>query len=195
MQLTMDNPAIFDWLDGYPYKERRTDSHVYFVGGPFSQWWSSTFYASAFPRYPVEKFISAEQFMMAAKALLFQDAPVYEAIMRETNPRTIKELGRKVGNFTKEEWDTDAGPVWDACAQELVYRGNLAKFAQDERLKAYLLATDNLFMVEGASYDEVWGVKLAWDDPAIEDPANWRGKNWLGLTLMRTRKRLLEIEV
>jgi ribA/ribD-fused uncharacterized protein len=173
----------FERIGSTDYKERRTDTHVYFVGGPFSQWWASDFRASPYPGFPEERFSSAEQYMMAAKALLFHDTRIFAAIMRETNPRKIKELGRAVRNF-----DVD---LWAHCAIELVLRGNLAKFSQNDALKQYLLATGDLFMVEGAVYDSVWGVKLAWDDPAIEDEANWQGTNWLGIVLMKTRERLL----
>lgn len=164
------------------YKERRTPTHVFFVGGPFSQWWKCDFIASAFPGYPEEKFNCAEQYMMAAKALLFHDIDVYEAIMRETNPKVHKELGRAVRNF-------DLG-LWNACARALVYRGNMAKFGQNEELRNYLFATNDLHLVEGAIYDSVWGVKLAYDDPRINDPSNWRGTNWLGEVLMEVRATL-----
>lgn len=171
--------ADFERLGGFSYKERRTDKYVFFVGGPFSQWWAEEFVASPFPGYPEEKFNCAEQYMMAAKALLFHDIEVYHAIMRETNPKFHKELGRKVRNFDPA--------IWNACAKELVFRGNLAKFSQSERLRRYILDTDPLYMVEGAFYDAVWGVKLAFDDPAIDNPGNWRGTNWLGEVLMRVR--------
>ena len=167
------------WLGGHPYKERRTDTHVYFVGGPFSQWWSSDFIASPFPGYPEDRFVSCEQYMMASKALLFHDADVYQAIMRETNPKVMKELGRKVRHYD----DT----IWRLNARELVFRGNLAKFKQNTALLDYILETGDRMMVEGASYDPVWGVKLAWNDPAIENVSNWRGTNWLGETLMRVK--------
>ncbi len=176
------NP-FWKWLRGHPYKERRTETHVYFVGGPFSQWWASDFIASPFPGYPEEKFNCAEQYMMAAKALLFHDGEVYEAIMRETNPKEHKALGRKIRNFDPE--------IWNLCARELVGRGNLAKFSQDSELCSYLLSTESMILVEGAHYDPVWGVKLAYDDPAIEDSNNWRGTNWLGETLMKVRQKIL----
>ena len=163
------------------YKERRTDTHVYFVGGPFSQWYTTPFEAEILER-GTYKFRCCEQYMMAGKAIVFNDEVVFNAIMNETNPRKHKELGRQVHNFDPV--------VWDLIAREIVYEGNVAKFNSTEALKEYLLGTDDLYMVEGAVYDAVWGVKLAWDDPKIEDPANWQGKNWLGETLMRVREEL-----
>lgn len=160
------------------YKERRTLSHVYFVGGPFSQWHASPFEAEILGRGPY-KFNCCEQYMMAGKAIVFSDEDVFNAVMLETNPRKHKELGRQVRNFDPA--------AWDEIAREIVYEGNIAKFTSTEALKQYLLGTNDLYLVEGAIYDSVWGVKLAWDDPKIENPANWQGTNWLGETLMRVR--------
>lgn len=165
------------------YKERRTSTHVYFVGGPFSQWYASPFEAEILDKGK-HKFNCCEQYMMAGKALAFNDEEVFNAIMLETNPRNHKDLGRKVRNFEPD--------VWNAVAREIVYEGNLAKFTSTPELTEYLLGTNDLYMVEGAWYDAVWGVKLAWDDPKIEDSANWQGTNWLGEVLMRVRKTINE---
>jgi len=159
-------------------KERRTASHVYFVGGPLSQWYASPFEAEILDAGK-HKFSCCEQYMMAGKALTFGDEDVFNAIMLETNPKVQKDLGRKVRNFDPA--------IWNEIAREIVYDGNIAKFTSTDAFTQYLLGTDNLYLVEGAVYDAVWGVKLAWDDPKIEDPANWQGTNWLGETLMRVR--------
>jgi ribA/ribD-fused uncharacterized protein len=165
------------------YKERRTSSHVYFVGGPFSQWYSSPFEAKILGQGPY-KFNCCEQYMMAGKALVFEDEEVFNAIMLEANPRKHKEFGRQVRNFDPASWDL--------IAREIVYEGNLAKFTSTPELEKYLLDTNDLYLVEGAVYDAVWGVKLAWDDPKIEDHSNWQGTNWLGEVLMRVRKTINE---
>ena len=80
--------------------------------------------------------------------------------------------------------------LWRKGARECVKLGNYAKFSQNEKLGTFLLATGDKILVEGAHYDAVWGVKLAWDDPLILDEANWRGTNWLGECLMATRDTL-----
>ena len=38
--------------------------------------------------------------------------------------------------------------------------------------------------------DRVWGIGLAADDEAAEDPERWRGPNLLGFALMEARERL-----
>ncbi len=83
----------------FSYKERRTESHVYFLGGPFSQWYANQFEASAYPTLGLDKFTSNEQFMMSAKAGVFGDSETYFAILRTQSPKEQKELGRQVRNF------------------------------------------------------------------------------------------------
>ncbi len=172
----------FEYLGGKSYKERRTDTHVYFVGGPFSQWWMSDFEAAAWPSMVECKWTSCEQYMMAAKALLFHDVEVYEQITTVDDPKIIKGLGRDVRNFDQT--------IWELNAREIVYRGNMAKFSQNQDLKRYILDTNDRSFVEGAIYDDVWGVKLSWADPAIEDCRNWKGTNWLGQVLDRVYRDL-----
>lgn len=164
------------------YKVRTTDTHVYFLTGPFSQWHPSEFHAPLAEGGRTLRFSHAEQYMMAGKALLFGDHETLERIMDAPHPRDQKELGRAVRNF-----DAD---TWNAHAREIVYEGNLAKFNQDSDLREYLMDTGDLYLVEGAWYDRVWGVGLAWDDDRILDVNNWQGTNWLGETLMRVRAAL-----
>lgn len=164
------------------YKVRTTDTHVYFLTGPFSQWHPSEFTAALEPGGSELRFSHAEQYMMAGKAVLFGDYDTLVRIMDAAHPRDQKELGRLVRGFNAD--------AWNQHAQEIVYRGNMAKFSQDEDLRDYLLATGDRHLVEGAWYDPVWGVALAWDDDRILDTANWRGTNWLGETLMRVRRDL-----
>lgn len=185
------------------WKVTSSDTHVFFQGGPFSQW----FHAQMFGAMPLSvelpdavvtvtekgktetrpltaifRFNTAEQYMMAGKAILFRDLETLEQIMAAKKPAEQKALGRQVRGYD------DA--VWQARAREIVTAGNLLKFAQNPDLREYLFATGDKHLVEGAHYDPVWGVALAWSDPAILDPANWRGTNWLGECLMAVRTEL-----
>jgi ribA/ribD-fused uncharacterized protein len=186
----MSNLKPFLSLDA-DLKQSETDTHVFFLNGPFSQWYPSDFRASFF-RIDIEvfDFNCAEQFMMASKAFLFHDEKMLERILSveqdakdwRAAPKLCKELGREVVGFDPHKWDTHA--------RDIVYEGNLAKFSQAPDLEAFMMLTGDKILVEGAHYDPVWGVKLAWNDPKITDPANWRGKNWLGEALMRVRATL-----
>lgn len=164
------------------YKVRTTETHVYFLTGPFSQWHPSEFVASLPNGGRPRRFSHAEQYMMAGKADLFGDYDTLEKIMDAGHPRDQKELGRQVKNFDQK--------VWGENAREIVLQGNMAKFSQDSDLREYMLATGDRILVEGAWYDPVWGVALAWDDPKILDEANWQGTNWLGQSLMKVRQEL-----
>lgn len=53
--------------------------------------------------------------------------------MRTKDPREHKALGREVRNFNPE--------IWEVEGFDLVVKGNLAKFRQNEHFKNQLLAT------------------------------------------------------
>lgn len=120
--------------------------------------------------------------MMAQKALLFNDKTIFEQIIQSKHPKQAKELGRKVANFDEK--------VWNEHRFEIVVNGNLAKFSQDERLKAFLLSTGNRVLVEASPVDKIWGVGLEKDDEKIANPLNWNGLNLLGFALMVVREKL-----
>jgi hypothetical protein len=159
--------------------QRATDRYTFFFRpeSPFSQWHPSRFVVDGVT------FVCAEQFMMHGKARLFDDAEVAAQILAATSPREHKALGRKVRGFD------DA--VWRRERERIVYDGNRAKFGQDRALLAALLATRGTELVEASPYDRIWGVGLSMDDPAIEDPTSWRGKNLLGRILTRLRDELI----
>lgn len=141
----------------------------------YSQWYLAPF------RIDGLQFNCAEQWMMYAKAKLFEDTGAMEAILETSTPRTQKAIGRQVKNFYRS--------LWDRYAKQIVYQGNLAKFSQNQTLQDQFLATEGQFG-EASPYDAIWGIGLGQSDPRIRNPANW-GNNWLGkiLTLLRDRMR------
>ena len=120
--------------------------------------------------------------MMYEKARLFGDDEAAQEILRSSSPSEIKKTGRRVRNFVKEKWE-------EVC-REIVYRGNRAKFTQNEELLKALMATCETELVEASPYDCIWGVGLSETDPRIHDPAQWRGTNWLGEILTQLREDL-----
>ncbi len=125
---------------------------------------------------------NCEQFMMAQKALLFEDIEVYNKVLKTSKPKDCKELGRQVKNFNSSTWDKEK--------YSIVVRGNMAKFSQNEDLKTFLLSTEDKILVESSPYDRVWGVGLKEDNKDIKNPYNWRGQNLLGFALMEVRDNL-----
>lgn len=142
----------------------------------FSQWYRSPFVVDGIT------FTTTEHWMMAQKALLFNDKEVYEKILLADKPGEAKELGRQVANFEEE--------TWVANRYSIVKEGNWHKFSQNPVLKDYLLATGNRVLVEASPVDRIWGVGLAVDKPQIENPFAWRGLNLLGFALMEVRDGL-----
>lgn len=155
----------------------KTDKYVFFYGGPFSQWYPSTFVVDG------NKYVTAEQYMMAMKAEYFGDEAIKAKILATSDPSEQKALGRQVANFDSE--------AWNAVSRGYVYKGNMAKFTQNKNLLSELMATGDRELVEASPYDRIWGVGLKSSDHAIHDKANWRGTNWLGETITKVRNDLL----
>lgn len=144
----------------------------------FSQWYQTgNFSAELFGKQLALN--CAEQGMMAGKALFFNDEEAFDKIMRESNPSGQKALGKTVKNFDVETWNN--------VAKDIVFNVNLSKFTSDEKLRKYIISTGDKHLVEASPYDAIWGVKLAVNDPRVNNPANWRGTNWLGEVLMEVR--------
>ena len=146
--------------------ERVTETHVYFWRGPFSQWALSPFKEGSF------NYCNCEQYMMAQKAKLFKDPVTFDEIMKEYNPKKIKDLGRKVGNFDANKWN--------AIKYDIVKNGNLLKFKQNDKFRKLLQEVNVRTLVEASPYDLIWGVGLLQENDLILNENNWRGENLLG---------------
>ena len=154
-----------------------------FWNGPFSQWHSSYFTVDDVV------YSCAEQFMMAEKARLFGDEETLKMIMDTEDPGTQKKLGRVVQDFDKDVWQEDEENGRPKC-WNIVFKGNMAKFSQNEHLLQQLLDTDGTTLVEASPYDRVWGVGLKASNPLIQNRENWYGRTWLGEVLTEVRETL-----
>lgn len=161
------------------YKVKETDTHIYFLTGPFSQWHPNKFRGNFKPHGNHYDFNCAEQFMMAAKADLFGDFGTFQDIMEAKTPRDQKQLGRLVKNFDPDVWNTNA--------LDIVTRGNWFRSLQCDDYRSALITSGDKQLIEGNKNDPIWAVGLSWDDPAILNSANWQGTNWLGVAHMRVR--------
>jgi ribA/ribD-fused uncharacterized protein len=164
------------------YKVIETASHIFFLSGPLSNWYASVFHGKLSSDGPLLRFSKGEQYLMAAKAQLFGDQARLRAIMETNDAAQHKALGRAVCDFTEDQWNEQAAPIWNKEARGIMFRGCWYKQVANEEYREVLLASDDKKFVEGNAKDVVWAVGLAWDDPAILDPNNWRGTNWLGET-------------
>ena len=59
---------------------------------------------------------------------------------------------------------------WNAVCRDVVYRGNYAKFSQNENLKKILKLTGNKTIVEASPEDRIWGIGLGQNDLRALDP-------------------------
>ena len=141
-----------------------------------SQWYPCSFTVDG------QTYNCAEQYMMAEKARIFNDEPIREQIMHETDQMTIKKLGRRVTGFV--------GAIWEGERYDVVFKGNEAKFSQNPHLREFLMSTGNKILVEASPKDTIWGIGLDEFNPDALDPRKWRGKNLLGFTLMDVRQWL-----
>ncbi|WP_445456461.1 NADAR family protein [Flavobacterium sp. HNIBRBA15423] len=139
----------------------------------FSQWWKSSFTVEGI------EYKTAEHWMMAKKALLFDDKEQYENILANESPAMAKKYGRAVKNFDDV--------LWKENCYQLVVEGNIHKFSQNKNLKEFLLNTDNQIIVEASPFDKIWGIGTR---SHIEDPKQWKGLNLLGFALMEVRDEL-----
>lgn len=146
----------------------------------FSQWYPSPFVVDN------KTYQTAEHWMMAEKARLFKDFEIEEQIIKSQVPGHVKDLGRQIKGFDEETWVNNRF--------DIVVKGNLFKFIQNEELKEFLLQTHDRVIVEASPVDSIWGIGLSKDSKDIENPNAWKGLNLLGFALMEVRERIRRME-
>ena len=150
------------------------------IGQPcLSQWWEVDFEVEG------NLYRSAEHWMMAEKARVFDDMEIWEQILEASSPAQAKKLGRQVRNFDHE--------IWIEKRFDIVVQGNVHKFGQNKALKSYLLTTGERILAEASPVDAIWGIGYARDHANAYRPEKWRGPNLLGFALMETRDILSEL--
>ena len=159
--------------------ERITDTHVFFWGSEFSNFYPCKFEDQG------KVFHNSEQAFMCRKAGYFEDWIIYNEILEEgSNPKRAKELGREVKNFNSQYW-------MEVCLEEMI-EVNLSKYKSDPYLQELLLSTGDKTIVEASPTDSIWGIGLHWSDDRVLDESKWQGKNLLGKALMEVRRILNE---
>lgn len=149
--------------------------HFYW-SGPFSQWQHSEFTLDGC------QFVTAEQAMMHAKALLFDDPEIAAQILETADPGRQKALGRRVRGFDNT--------LWDEKKYGIVYRINLEKFRQNKGLRRKLFQTGERRLVEASPVDTIWGIGLEASVANATPEADWPGQNLLGQILTQVREDL-----
>mmetsp|Transcript_50276 Transcript_50276/g.92916 ORF Transcript_50276/g.92916 Transcript_50276/m.92916 type:complete len:252 (-) Transcript_50276:181-936(-) len=134
------------------------------------------------------QYTSSEQFYMHQKALTFGDFGTAAAILADTNPKRIKQLGREVQGFKPGKWKNRCRQVMEHALE--------AKFSQNPELSERLLKTYPKRIAEASPSDSFWGIGLAPSNKLAQDPSKWKrtGENALGELLEALRERLLNPE-
>ncbi|MEM7595263.1 MAG: NADAR family protein [Cyanobacteria bacterium P01_A01_bin.83] len=141
-----------------------------------SQWYEATF------KLDNIEYKTAEHYMMAEKARLFNDQEILTQIISAFNPGEAKKLGRLVRGFDQE--------IWSQHRSQIVIRGNLAKFEQNEALGKFLVSTGKHILVEASPKDRIWGIGIDENNLDVANPYRWKGQNLLGFALVEVRNIL-----
>ena len=144
----------------------------------FSQWFPAPFVVDSI------EYKTAEHWMMAQKALLFDDHAAFERIISAVKPGEVKEIGRQIMGFDEI--------IWRDRRFDIVITGNIHKFKQNAALGKYLMDTGDRIIVEASPTDIVWGIGLPQDAKFIDNPYTWDGLNLLGFALMEARDFLVQ---
>ena len=154
-----------------------TDKYVFFWSGPLSNF------------APVEggiefdgfRFPTSEHVFMYIKAKTFRDDEIAEQIKNAPDPKTAKNLGRKVRGFNEKVWEQRRVNAMKTAVQH--------KFDASPEFRNELLKEKyrNKTFVEASPYDCIWGIGMSENDPNVNDESKWRGLNLLGNILTKLR--------
>lgn len=128
-------------------------------------------------------FSSVEQYFQYEKARLFSDIECMQKIMQTNNPKEQKFLGNSCKRYDDN--------VWNLASINVMKKGLMAKFQQNEYLGKKLLATNGLYLAEASATDCKWGIGFGLGNPQANDLRKWRGQNLLGKLLMEVRDSLM----
>lgn len=127
---------------------------------------------SNFAAYPIKlkgkTWPTSEHFFQAQK---FPDSEHAEKIRQANSPMIAARMGRDRSQKLR--------PDWEKVKDDIMYQAVKAKFSQHEDIKAILLATGEAELIEHTTNDHYWA-----------DGGDGKGKNMLGIILMRVRAEL-----
>jgi ribA/ribD-fused uncharacterized protein len=173
----IEKGEVFEYLLFYGHKAS-TDGSI--TASCCSQWFPAPF------KIDDVEYLTAEHYMMAAKARLFNDSEMLENILTCQTPKEAKAFGRKVRNFESD--------VWKKHCTQIVVAANHAKFTQNPAFAGWLVGTAPKVLVEASLWDQIWGIGMAQSNPKALDPSQWKGQNLLGFALMQVRDQLSKID-
>lgn len=165
-----------------------------FGGGDLSMWKYSRFVVrTTDPRLMGQEepyrdfwFSNAEQYVMAMKALLFDNLGIFWQVMDTRSPSEADTIAAD-GNFANFDEER-----WHQHLMQFVYDANMQKFSQDDKLRESLMkAPHDAFFAFTTDKDLLLGTGLPCRDKSNRVPSKWPGVNILGLALTAVRDELL----
>ncbi|WP_242845482.1 NADAR family protein [Butyrivibrio sp. WCE2006] len=139
------------------------------------------------------KYLTAQQYISAEKALLFNDFNTYAKIMNEPDPALCQKLGSEIRNFDEV--------IWKKCYREIIFNCNVGKYLSDKAFAEALMSTGDSVIIEGSPMDDILGSGLSKETLLSKEgvlkipPQNWhkedsdfQAKNELGFILMAVRE-------
>ena len=156
---------------------RVTDKYVFFWSGLFSNF-APIKEGIEFDGF---RFPTSEHVFMYIKAKTFNDNEIAEKIKSAPDPKTAKNLGRKVRGFNEEVWKKHRDNAMKTAVQ--------LKFDTSSEFRNELLKEKyrNKTFVEASPYDCIWGIGMSMDDSNVNNERRWRGLNLLGNILTKLR--------
>ena len=153
-----------------------TDTQVRFYGyrSPFSNFFKSDFTLNR------NRYICVEQALQAARAYRHNDRLTWTRIMRETNPVTMKRLGKRYSPRSEEEQRAEQQFLLEAVNQ---------KFQQSNVLKQKLADTGTKIMMECNPYDNFYSTGCKITDNNLDTLA-FQGQNVMGVILQQVREKI-----
>ena len=126
-----------------------------------------------------------EQYYQAQKALILGDKKAQRTIMASTNPVDMFKVGRSL--------DGDDNDNWTSSREDIMFKGNMAKYTQNQELLELLIATGEKTLVECSARETYWGsgVSLHHADALNQE---WPGENRMGVVLERVRAEIIHAD-
>lgn len=129
-----------------------------------------------------ESFLSVSQYLLFRRSALTNDGKRMRQILSMGDVERITE--------TKVFLPKELEQIWAGQKQLIVYKAQIAKYAQNGDLCEQLLDTGSSILAACLPQDAIWGNGLEIGDAVVGDPKLWPGQNLLGFSLMQARSAL-----
>lgn len=116
-------------------------------------------------------YLTSEHFYQCSK--FSKSSKEWIEMHNATSAREVFKLAKKYKNIRRKDWNDIKDDIMEIAL--------IAKFTQNEDLKKLLISTNDKILVEASPYDNYWGYG-----------PDEKGKNMLGILLMKVRDILIE---